>query len=66
MFFAAPVLPPLPPTAQVEAAERLGVDLSAEGGAAAAAVFSVLDDIVSFVERPNVSLLPHQQHQPAR
>jgi hypothetical protein len=51
---------------QVEAADRLGVDLSGEGGAAAA-VFSVVDDIVSFVERPNVSLLPHQQlQQPAR
>jgi hypothetical protein len=42
------------------------MDLSAESGAAAA-VFSILDDIVSFVERPNVSLLPHQQlQQPAR
>ena len=40
----------------MEAADRLGLGLG-EGGGEAAAVFSVLDDVVSWVERPNAASL---------
>lgn len=53
---------------QVEAADRLGFSLcatdakeaSSSEAAAAACVFSVLDDILSFLERPNATLLAQQ------
>lgn len=53
----APTCPPTPP-AQVEAAERLGLDLLREGDCGeAAAVLSVLDDVLSWVERPGAASL---------
>ena len=61
---------------KVAAAERLGLDLccsslrgqeheAAAEAAAAAAVFSVLDDVVSWVERP-ANLAPPQPSRQAR
>lgn len=50
---------------QVEAADRLGLDLSA-GGSDAAVVFGLLDDVVSWVERPNASGLSSAAAPPVR
>ena len=59
-----PALPALPALPQVEAAHRLGVDLSEDGGAACAA-FSLLDDVVSWVERSQAGSLEQQPPGPA-
>ncbi|PRW33616.1 PHD zinc finger-containing [Chlorella sorokiniana] len=51
---------------KVEAAERLGLDLCQDNGDAAA-VLSVLDDVVSFVERPTAAgAAPRQARAAAR
>lgn len=45
---------------QVEAADRLGVELSEDDGAACA-VFGLLDDVISWVERPHAASLEQQR-----